>query len=203
MPHVKHAQPEFAVLECIAQRWSPYRFQPRSVEVEKLASCLEAARWSASSFNEQPWSFLVARREEPADFQRLLGCLLEANQAWAQHAGVLLLTVVGTKFSHNGQPNRTAQHDLGLAMGNFSCQATQLGLTVHQMAGLNLSRARQEFAIPEAFEPVTAVAVGYASQEPTDDSPLAKRDAAPRARKQISQFTFSGAWSRPAGWLSK
>ena len=134
MNHIKHAQPDHPILDCIAHRWSPYLFDPRGVEPEKLRSCLEAARWAASSFNEQPWSFLLARREETDEFHRMLGCLVESNQAWARHAGVLMLSVVSEKFVRNGNPNRVADHDLGLAVGNLCCQATQLGLCVHQMA---------------------------------------------------------------------
>ncbi|MFW5652805.1 MAG: nitroreductase family protein, partial [Planctomycetota bacterium] len=88
---VKQAEPEFPVHPLIAARFSPYVFDPnRRVETEKIQSCLEAIRWSASSYNEQPWSFLIARRADGQEFRRMLECLVEANQAWAQHADVLM-----------------------------------------------------------------------------------------------------------------
>ncbi len=197
MHEVKLARPDHPVLDCIAQRWSPYSFDPRGVELEKLWSCLEAARWAASSFNEQPWSFLVARREQPAEFQRALACLVEMNQAWAKNAGVLLLTAVAKTFSRDGSPNRVAVHDLGLAVGNLCCQATHLGLSVHQMAGVNLQKVRQDFAIPDSHDPVTAVAIGYAANvEPTSTDPFSQRDSTPRPRKPLREFVFSGSWAR-------
>jgi nitroreductase len=198
MNHVaKRATPDHPVHDLIADRWSPYVFEPRGVEREKLLSCLEAARWAASSFNEQPWSFLVAERTDETEFKRMLSCLMEANQAWAADAGVLLLTVVAKSFSRNNNPNRVAQHDLGLAMGNFSLQATQLGLTVHQMAGVELSKVRTTYSIPDSHEPVTAIAVGYAG-DPAQNEALAPRDQSPRSRKPLSEFVFCGGWQQAA-----
>ena len=199
MNEIKLAKPDHPILDCIAHRWSPYLFEPRGVESEKLLSCLEAARWAASSFNEQPWSFLLARRAETVEFQRMLACLVESNQAWARHAGVLMLTVVSEKFVRNGNPNRVADHDLGLAVGNLSCQATHLGLSVHQMAGVNLAKVRQEYSIPESHHPHTAIAIGYAATTtPTSDPTFSNRDSAPRPRKALSEFVFAETWSRSA-----
>lgn len=189
----KRATPDYPIHELIAERWSPYVFEPREVEREKLLSCLEAARWAASSFNEQPWSFVLAERSDETEFDRILSCLIEANQAWAKDAGALLLTVVAKSFSRNNKPNRVAQHDLGLAVGNLSLQATQLGLAVHQMAGVELSKARTTYSIPETHEPVTAIAIGYAG-DPSQSKDLGQRDLAPRSRKPLSEIVFAGKW---------
>ncbi|MFO0820886.1 MAG: nitroreductase family protein [Pirellulales bacterium] len=194
---VKRAAADHPVLDAIADRWSPYLFEPRAVESEKLASCLEAARWAASSYNEQPWFFLVASREKSEDFAKLLDCLLEANQAWAKNAGVLLLTVVSRSFRRNGTPNRMAEHDLGLAVGNLSIQATALGLVVHPMAGINPSKARQLLAIPDGHDPITALALGYQGHAATGAGGLADRDLSPRTRKPLSEFVFGGSWNKP------
>jgi len=189
----KRAATDHPILDLLADRFSPYAFDPRPVENDKLLSCFEAARWAASSYNEQPWSFIVAEREDETEFARLLDCLVETNQAWAQHAGVLMLTVAARQFSRNGKPNRMAEHDIGLAVGNLTVQATSLGLAVHQMAGINPSKARQTFQIPDTHEPLTAIALGYAAA-PSGDSPLSERDRAPRSRKPLSEFVFRGKW---------
>ncbi|MGI9471151.1 MAG: nitroreductase family protein, partial [Rubripirellula sp.] len=146
---------EHSVLSAIRDRWSPYRFEPREVEGEKLLQCLEAARWAASSFNDQPWSWIVARRQDGEAFEKAIGCLMEPNQAWASRAGVLLLTVTRSVFAYNQKPNRVAFHDLGQAAAHLALQAGELGLHVHQMAGVNLSQVRQAYAIPEGHEPQT------------------------------------------------
>src|SRR5213595_2250817 len=122
-PHPTPPKADHPVLPVITERWSPYAFEPRPVEREKLLSCLEAARWAPSSYDEQPWTFILAERTDQAEFSRILECLVEANRAWAKNAGVVMLTVVSKLFVKNGKPNRAAEHDIGLAAGNMVLQA--------------------------------------------------------------------------------
>lgn len=200
--HARQANPDHPIEDAIAKRWSPYVYDPRPVERDKLLSCLEAARWAASSFNEQPWSLIVAERADEQAFDAALQCLVEANQGWAKDAGVLILTVVRTTFTRNGNPNRVAEHDLGLAVGNLCIQAAALGLDVHQMGGVNLAKVRQTYDIPSGYEPVTAMTVGYAGDPSQADPELAKRDQGPRARKPLGEWVFAGRWGEAASQVS-
>ena len=196
---------EHPVLEAICDRWSPYRFEPRVVEDDKIVQCLEAARWAASSFNEQPWRWIVARRQDEALFGTMLGCLLEANQSWAQQAGVLLLTVTRTTFSYNGKPNRVALHDLGQAASHLALQAAQIGLQVHQMAGINLSLTRQQYSIPDGYEPQTAIAIGYPDKsEPADEQTrqLQQRETSARQRVPLAEQVFGERWGGKVEFVS-
>jgi nitroreductase len=187
------------LIPAIQARWSPYRFEPRLVEDTKLVRCLDAARWAASSYNDQPWYYIVARRQDEADFQAALNCLLEANQSWASQAGVLLLTVIRTTFRHGGKPNRVALHDLGAASAHLALQAAHEGLQVHQMAGVNLSQVRLHYSIPEGFEPQTAIAIGYYDESAAgEDDELAKRDAKERTRLDFADFVYQGRWGKSA-----
>ncbi|HTN74162.1 MAG TPA: nitroreductase family protein [Pirellulaceae bacterium] len=196
--HPKFAQPDHPILDAIAHRWSPYAYDPRPVEGDKLLSCLEAARWAASSYNEQPWTFLLAQRTDQAAFATMLGCLLEANQAWAQHAGVLLLTVTCQNFKLNNKPNRVCVHDIGLAAGNFVVQAAALGLQAHQMAGVDLEKVRQTYNIPAGYDPVTAIALGYPLPASSiADAKLSQMETSPRGRKPLSEIVLS-TWGQPA-----
>jgi nitroreductase len=115
----KKASTEYTISELLAERWSPYGFRDRSVAPADLRSLFEAARWAASSYNEQPWNYLVATKEDPEEFERILSCLVEANQAWAKAAPVLALGVVNLTFARNNKANRAAVHDLGLASANI------------------------------------------------------------------------------------
>ncbi|MGH7822992.1 MAG: nitroreductase family protein [Candidatus Binatia bacterium] len=196
---VKRARPDHAIHPLIAERWSPYVYDPRPVEPDKLRSCLEAARWAASSYNEQPWFFLLATRDDPEEFERMLRCLVEPNQEWAGDAGALLITVVKRRFARNQRPNRVAEHDLGLAAGNLCLQATALGLSVHQMEGIVIEKARETYRVPEGHDPWTGIAIGYAA-EPSRAriEKLAERDRAPRARRPLQDFVFRGGWAESA-----
>ena len=196
MSHVKNASADHPILDVLAERYSPYVFEPTGVEREKLLSCLEAARWAASSYNEQPWSFIIAERSDEDQFSAMLNCLVEANQHWAANAGVLMVTVAQESFSKNNKPNRVCDHDIGLAVGNLTVQATSLGLAVHQMAGINLSKTRQVYSIPDSHHPLTAIALGYAGDaQSANDEQMVERDAAPRNRKPLSEFVFQGSWN--------
>ena len=189
------------VLPAIRSRWSPYRFDGREIEPEKLIRCLEAARWAASSYNEQPWAWIIACRQDRDAFAEMVECLAEANQGWAAASGALLITAIRTSFASNGQPNRVALHDLGLAAAHLALQATAEGLQVHQMAGVNLSRVRAQYQVPEGWEPQTAIAIGYAATDPpTDDRQrkLHERDQGPRRRKPLDEQVFSHRFGETA-----
>ncbi len=111
----KQAAAQYPLHELIVRRWSPRAFADRIVERATLVRLLEAARWAPSCFNEQPWRYIVATRENPAEFGKLLGCLMEGNQVWAKHAPVLIISVAKLAFAHDGKPNRHAFHDVGAA----------------------------------------------------------------------------------------
>ena len=183
----------------LAARWSPRSYEDRAVPDGMLAQLLEAARWAASCFNDQPWNFLVARRDkDAAGYAQLLSCLSANNQAWAGRAPVLMLGIARTHFAHNGTPNRHAGYDLGQATANLAAQAAALGLQAHQMAGFDAAAARAAFAIPEGFDPLTAMTLGYPGPAAALPEALAARETAPRARKAVAEFTHLGAWGAKA-----
>jgi nitroreductase len=191
---------EYPIHPLIASRRSTRAFASTSVLPETLALLMEAARWAPSCMNQQPWSFIVATKANKADFDRLLGCLLEFNVQWAQHAPVLLLSVAKLTFESTGDPNRHAFHDVGQAIANLTFQATVSGLLVHQMAGFNVEKARDEFSIPRDYEPVAAAAVGYPGNPASLPEKLRNKDLSPRTRKPLTTFVFESGWGHVAGW---
>jgi nitroreductase len=197
----KTASNDYPIHDLLKRRWSPRTFADRQVEPDKLRSLLEAARWAPSSYNEQPWVFLVGTRDRPEEHDRVLGCLVEFNQTWAKSAPVLMLTCAHLAFDRNGQPNRHAFHDVGLAMANLTVQATAEGLAVHQMAGIVPEKVRAAFSVPDGWEPVAAAAIGYVGDPNKMDDKLRQRELAPSTRKPLRSFVFTGAWGKPAPLL--
>ena len=193
----KQAHPDHPIHDLIAGRWSPYAFSERAVSADDLRSLFEAARWAASSYNEQPWRYIVATKESPEQFAKLLSCLVEPNRAWAQAAPVLALGCTGLNFERNGKPNAACEHDLGLASASLSLEAAARGISVHQMIGILPDIARDHCRIPEGFRVLTALAIGYAADPTTAPEKLADRDRAERARRPLAEFVFGGAWSTP------
>lgn len=194
----KLAKLDHPVQAVIAQRWSPYVFRDAPVTPSLLCSLFEAARWAPSSMNEQPWHYIVALREEPEAFERLLSCLVEGNQAWAHAVPVLALGVVKRRFARNGKENVTAAHDLGLASANLVLEATARGLSVHQMAGILPHRARELYNIPDDADALTALAIGHAGDPAGRSDTYADRDRTPRTRKPLAAFVFGARFGQAA-----
>ena len=198
MDDVKAANSDAPIQDVIGRRWSPYAFSDRSVSTADLHSLFEAARWTASSYNEQPWSYIVATRDDDEGFNRLLSCLVEGNQLWAKRAPVLALGCASLHLKQTGKPNAAALHDLGAASATLTFEATSRGLYVHQMIGIVPDRARELYRIPEVVQPLTGLAIGYVLDPGSLPEKLQERDSAPRTRKKAAQFVFSGSWGSAA-----
>jgi len=194
----KKASTDYPIHGLLAERWSPYAFEDRPVPEADLRSLFEAARWAPSSYNEQPWSYIVATKDDPEQLQRLLTCLVDGNQVWAKAAPVLALGVVSLRFARNAKDNRATVHDLGLGSSNLLLEATARGLFVHQMIGILPDKAREIYGIPERFEAWTGLAIGYKGDPTSLSDQLRERDLAPRQRKPLREFVFSGKWKNPS-----
>jgi nitroreductase len=190
---VNPEQPPSSLSPLLASRRSPWSFdKDAEVGARALAAVLEAARWSASSGNTQPWRFLVGRRGD-AVFEKIYGTLRPRNRTWAGGAGVLLLTV----YDLGGdRPLRHAQYDVGQAVAHLSIQAGHEGLVVHQMAGFDPDAAREAFGIPAGFVPCTVVALGHLGDPGSLPEDLAARQARPRTRRPLAETAFT-EWGVP------
>jgi nitroreductase len=200
----KRAPTSVPIEDDIRSRWSPRAFSERVVKDEDLRVLLEAARWAPSSYNEQPWRFIVAKREDEEQFAKMLACLDDGNQRWAGNASVLMLTVASMRFDQDGGPNRHAFHDVGLAMGNLTQQAMSKDLYVHQMAGIHTAKAHEVYGVPPEFEVVAGVAVGYLGDPETiEDSGRRRSETTARQRKALDEIVFECSWGRAAGFLAE
>ena len=194
---LKRASSEDGVLPVVLERWSPRSFESREVDPAHLMRVFEAARWAPSSFNEQPWRFLVAKRESET-FDKIVATMTTGNQAWAPKAPVLILGITKKDFAQSGNPNRFAMHDLGAAMVLITLEARALGLATHQMGGFDEQAARSALGIPEEFAIGSIMAVGYQGEPSAlPNENLIAREIAPRTRKPLSELVFS-AWGEPA-----
>ena len=182
--------PVASMLPVLATRWSPRSFKDEPVSAADLKTILEAARWSASSSNEQPWRYFVGVKGTET-WDKILACLVPFNQLWAKNAGVLLLAVAQAKTA-KGSPNHYALYDLGQATATAILQAHALGLVSHSMGGFNNDAARATFGLSEDFALGAVVAIGY-QDEPAalPNDTLLEREVAPRTRKPLSEIALS------------
>ena len=192
---------EYPVLDVIKNRWSPRAFSDKPVPAEVLRSLFEAARWAPSSNNEQPWAYIVATKDDAENFEKALGALVEFNAGWAKKAPVLAIAVAQLAFAKNNAPNRNAQYDVGAASLQLSIEATARGLVVHQMAGFDPETAKEAYNIPQGWEPIAAMAIGYPGDASSLPEPYQSREKAPRTRKRIREFVMSGEWGHTAEFV--
>jgi len=194
---LKQAPAVEGVLPAVLHRWSPRSFADRDVSAEDLKKVFEAARWTASSYNEQPWRYLVGTRGSET-YKKIFSTLIAFNQGWAGTAPVLILGVASTKFSHNGAANGYGLYDLGAASSYLTLQASELGLKTHQMAGFDQAAARKAFEIPEDYVLGSVIALGYQGEPAAlGQEQMISMEVAPRERKELSEFVLS-AWGEPA-----
>jgi nitroreductase len=196
---LKQAPPAEGVLPVFLNRWSPRSFSTREVSAEDLRRVFEAARWAASSSNEQPWQYLVGVRDasNPGSAhnlvrEKIFSTLVGFNKQWAGSAPVLILGFARSTFVHNGAANTYALYDLGAATACLTLQAAALGLSTHQMAGYDHDLARRIFGLLPEYPLGSVIALGY-QDEPAAlrNEELMKREIAPRARKTLKEFVFS------------
>jgi nitroreductase len=188
---------DHSIYELLRQRWSTRAYTDQSIDSATLHQLFEAARWAPSSGNGQPWSFIVATKEDAEEFEKVASVLNPGN-AWAKKAAVLAIAIAALDRAP-GKPNGHAMFDLGLAAENMALQATALGLSMHMMAGFSADKAREVFEIPERQQPVAAIAIGYPGNPHELPEDLRAKDLSPRHRKPIREFVFSGKWGEPGG----
>ncbi|HEX3471062.1 MAG TPA: nitroreductase family protein [Silvibacterium sp.] len=193
---LKHAPAVPGVIEEILARWSPRAFSHKPVAAADLKKIFEATRWAASSYNEQPWRFLVGHRGDTT-YQKIFDSLVEFNQGWAKSAPVLILSVASKSFAHSGAANHFAIHDTGTATGYLVLQATALGLHAHSMAGFDQEKARAAFGIPDNFHIGAVTALGHLGDIDTLPEGLREQEMSPRQRKPLNEIVLA-EWGQPA-----
>lgn len=195
-PH-KHTPTDHPILPAFLDRWSPLAFSDRPIEQEKIASLFEASRWAPSSFNEQPWRYVYATKDDGADRMRM-EALLNAGNAWAKNAYLLIVSFAKRNFAYNGKENRHALHDLGAASAYLVLQCPALGLIAHQMEGYDFVKASALPGAPEDLLPGSMIAIGYPGDPSALDSKLQEREKSPRVRKPQEAFVFRGTFRSAA-----
>ncbi len=174
-------------------RWSPRAMTGESVSDDDLMAMFEAAHWAPSSFNNQPWRFIYARRGQP-EWGRFFGLLVDANQTWCKDAGVLMVVVAKTTFDHNGKPARTHAFDAGAAWGMFALEGAMRGLVVHGMQGFDYDLAKIDLNIPDGYEVQAMVAVGVLADPAVLPEAQREREK-PSQRKELTRVIAAGRFT--------
>jgi nitroreductase len=177
------------MLDAIKKRYSPMIFTAEAVSKESLNQMLDAARWAASSYNEQPWRFIVAHGNDHPNYAKLHDVLNEYNQNWAITAPVLMLVLAKKHFTLLPETlNVHSWYDSGMAVANMAVEAASMGIQLHQMGGYDAVKAREIFSIPDEYDVIAAIAAGHPGKPADLPEPYRSRAMETRTRKEISEI---------------
>lgn len=181
---------ESDIHELIKSRRSRRAFSNRLIELEKIKSLFEAARWAPSSLNEQPWAYIYATKGQEL-WDKIFETLSPGNKIWAKDAPLLIVSFCKRNFSRNGAPNGAARYDVGAANAFLTLQATHLGLNTHQMGGFDHQLLRQNLNVPESFDEGVIIAIGYGGDLNQLPVHLQEREISPRMRNVQDEFVMN------------
>lgn len=183
-------------------RWSPRAFLDKPVEREKLVSLFEAARWSPSGGNEQPWRFILGLNRDET-WEKIFSTLDSGNQEWNRHVPVLILAIGNRISSWDGDISPVYQYDTGQSVAHLSLEAMNQGLHVHQMGGFSPEKASEIFEIPQTFQPISVIAAGYIGDPESLPEKLRQREYQDRRRKELGELVFSGKFGETAPLVNR
>lgn len=183
----KHATTSTPILSTLVERWSPRAFDTdHALPENALLSAFEAARWSPSASNTQPWRFIVARRGTES-FSKIEAALAGFNSQWAGAASALVVNLAAVENAA-GEPQRWAEYDLGQAVAHLSVQAHSEGLYVHQMGGFDAAQISESFGLGSELRPVSVMTIGKLGVPEQLAEPLKERELAPRSRLSVDEL---------------
>ncbi|MFC2100417.1 nitroreductase family protein [Bacteroidota bacterium] len=189
----KEAQTDFPIHPLLVKRWSPRAFQDKTIEKEKLQNIFEAARWSPSGSNQQPWRFIIGFKGDDT-YERIFKILVEFNQIWTKTVPVLILSCGRKVMNENEAINPSYSYDVGQSVAYMTIQAMQEGLYVHQMGGFNKKQAVRLFKIPANYKPMSVIAIGYINKHTILPVRMQKSELAVRSRMKAETWVYSGVF---------
>ncbi len=190
MNDVKKAKTKYPVLDIIKNRWSPRSFSGKEISTDDLNTIVEAATWSFSAMNEQPWRYVVAQKGTPL-FNSFLDILYPGNKPWNMKAGAFILSIKKAKYTANDKPNINALHDIGAANILLTLQANSMGIYTHVMEGFSKEDAKTLLGLDDDLEPVVMIALGYPDNAEKLEEPFKTRELTPRSRKGLNEILLN------------
>ena len=186
--------------DLLRRRKSTRAFKPQTLDSVQVRRLFEAARWAASSSNEQPWRYIFATRDQTEDFAAIASTLNDGNRVWAQQAGLLIIAIAKRRKGTDGPENRHAFYDVGQSVAHLILQAVEDGLLARQMGGFSADKARESLHIPDGYDAITAIAVGYPGDPGGLPEAIQEKERAARTRKDLSEIVFQGTWDPASGF---
>ena len=183
---------DFPIEPIFVRRWSPRAMSGEPITDQEMMALFEAARWAPSTYNEQEWRFLYAKRATP-QWQTFFDLLVEFNQSWCQRAALLVVILAHKVFQQNGKENRVHLFDCGSAFENLALQGTAMQLVIHGMQGFDYEKARTALRVHDDYAVAAMFAVGRPGDPDDLPKPVQEREK-PSGRKPARELICEGAF---------
>jgi nitroreductase len=182
------------VSELFLNRWSSRAFSDEPITNDQLMTLFEAARWTPSAYNEQPWRFIYTRKGS-ALWEKLLDVMVPFNQDWARNATVFAVLISKNFFSASGKHSNSHSFDAGAACMSLALQGSISGLAVHAIAGFDYEKANEVLNLPPEFKIELIIALGKPGDKKMLPAELQAREVF-TDRKPLSEIVFEDAYPR-------
>ena len=178
----------------LLKRQSKRAYLDKPVPQDVLERIVEKTRWAPSSANNQPWRFVIVQEAEAlARFHKGL----TRGNAWAKAAPVLIAVAAREQDDYTRRDDPAVKYYLfacGLAVENLLLAAVEEGLMAHPMAGFKMAVVREALGIPEEYNIICVISLGYQGRiEDLDERTRAKDDKV-RTRKDPAEMFFFEHW---------
>lgn len=182
---IENRTPETEVDPILYGRWSPRAMSGNSIPESDFMTIIDAGGWAASSYNEQPWRLIYAKKGTP-EWDILFDLLVDLNKQWVKN-GAYLAVIYTTKTStHKNTPFPSGTFSTGSAWQNMALQGTKMGYVVHGMTGFDYEKCASVLQIPDTYKIEAMFTVGeYATSEEGEEE-------IPSPRKPLREWVFEG-----------
>lgn len=190
----KARKPSYPINPLILSRWSPRAMSGEEITDEELMALFEAARWAPSSYNNQPWRFLYAKRNTP-EWDVFYNLMVDFNKQWTKNAAALVVSISHDLFDHNGKPCKTHSYDTGAAWMSIALEGSSRGLVVHGMQGFDYDKARESLLIPNDYTVEAMMAIGKRAPKESLPEEMQKKEF-PSDRRPLSEIIMKGKFQK-------
>ena len=167
--------------ELTKQRYSVRKYDPRPIEEAKMNQILEAGRLAPTACNFQPQRILVVQGESLKQMEGCTPCL------YGQPA-ILVVCYDKTESWKSRSGREIGDVDGTIVLTQMMYQAQELGIGSLIVGIYKEELLRERFSIPENFEIVSLLMLGYPAED-CEPHPKLHTD-----RKALDQTVFYGSF---------
>lgn len=177
---------ELNIHPLLSQRASSGSFSAVGLQWHQIIQLLQAARCAPSSYNSQPWHFVVV--QDGPGRSAIDQDLIQWGALWAAKAPVLIVVIAELDSSTTLHGMNYALFDCGMAVQNILLQATSMGLAAHPVGFQNRAAVHRALNLQPEHTLLLFVAVGNPDEHAVNTN-------ASRLRKPLPSLATWDRWS--------